>query len=75
MSLRREVDDPSSALPEGVVSVVDIIDERHQPGTFVNVIGIVHKALSPMLTKSQRKWSQGALSTGRSNTNRSRMEG
>lgn len=46
----------ASGLPRDVVPAVDIIDEKYKPGQFVNVIGIVHKALPPMVTKSKRKF-------------------
>ncbi|KAK0392408.1 hypothetical protein NLU13_1903 [Sarocladium strictum] len=42
----------ASVSPADIVPAIDIIDEKHKPGEFVNVIGIVQKVLSPMLTRA-----------------------
>lgn len=47
----------ASVSPADIVPAIDIIDEKHKPGEFVNVIGIVQKVLSPMLTRAGRGFS------------------
>jgi hypothetical protein len=45
----------ASVAPADIVAAVDIIDAKHKPGDFVNVIGIVQKALAPILTRARRE--------------------